>query len=134
VEKLQQLITQHTTAATDKKPAEIHWNIICDAEHMNRIPQECRNKWYEICDQHRNQGPFTAEENSLILRSVATWAHPKRKTGLWVSLGKELDRPSKRIRDHWRCNLLPKEDLSGSAANHGSVREVSEESDATASE
>ena len=87
----------------------INWPLVCDAEHMNRIPQECRNKWYDLCDDAKEQGPFTEAENALILDSVARWTHPKLKTGLWVSLGKDLNRPSKRIRDHWRCNLVPKD-------------------------
>ena len=54
----------------------------------------------------------------LIRESVANWRpFGKGKMGLWVSLERDLDRPSKKIRDHWRYHLLKGDDNNNNSNN-----------------
>ena len=52
------------------------------------------------------KGPFTVEEDAVIKQRVAEWGD-KGKEGLWVSLGKELGRPSNLIATRWNNSLDP---------------------------
>ncbi len=125
VEELQSLVAQHTKAApavaatvaagvataAARLIVVVNWPLVSLA--LRRVSQECRNKWGELADAARYQGPFTEAENVLIQESVANWRPSgKRKMGLWVSLERDLDRPSKKIRDHWRYHLLKRDDNS----------------------
>lgn len=104
--ELTQLVSQHVI--------ESHWNEklgvmtreiidwIAIADKLNRVPQDCNDKWY-LKDKKLRKGPFTTEEDALIKERVAEWGNKGNR--LWVSLEKEIGRPAHIISKYWRRHL-----------------------------
>jgi hypothetical protein len=53
-----------------------------------------------MAQQELKKGSFTEEEDLLIIKRVHEWGN--KGLGLWSSLGKELNRVSKRVSERWR--------------------------------
>lgn len=79
----------------------IDWIAIADK--LNRIPKDCKRRWLKHKYSKLNRGPFTAEEDELILQRVAEWGN--KGNGLWVGLMQEMGRPPVCISCRWRYNL-----------------------------
>ena len=80
----------------------ISWVSI--AKELHRSPAQCQSKWKTL--QYKPQGPFTEEEDALILRTVEDWEQAQRK-GLWTSLGTQLQRDHRIVRSRYRALLVP---------------------------
>ena len=72
---------------------------------MNRSPLECQSKWSQAHAKKLKKGPFTAEEDAIINQRVAEWGD--KGEGLWVGLGKYLERPASAISNRWSDKLDP---------------------------
>lgn len=93
---LRQLIKEQAFAPS------ISWISI--AKELHRSPAQCQSKWKTL--QYKPQGPFTTEEDALILRTVENWEQAKGK-GLWTSLGTQLQRDHRIVRSRYRALLVP---------------------------
>ena len=70
---------------------------------MNRTAKDCWQKWNSMQASRMKKGPFTAEEDAIIIQRVTEWGDKGK--GLWVSLDKELGRPNYNIRQRWIKSL-----------------------------
>lgn len=102
VEKLRQLMSQHVVKPHWSKEMGVmtkestDWETIAD--NLN-----CLHKWSNMQFGMLKKGPFTAEEDAVILTSVAEWGY--KGNGLWADLMQEMGRPSESIRRRWRHRL-----------------------------
>lgn len=89
------------------KVRTISWTNIAKA--MNRSLEEINHMWTKMRLAKFKHGAYSAEEDRLIITRVREWySQPEEirpKSGLWVSLEKELNREDKRISERWRSIL-----------------------------
>uniref|UniRef100_A0A7S3HL51 Uncharacterized protein n=1 Tax=Spumella elongata TaxID=89044 RepID=A0A7S3HL51_9STRA len=107
-EQLKVLITQFTNHPEQDKRGRrryrdsVHWGAV--AKELNRSQKDCRSKWTtmqrSITIQEMRKGPFTPEEDNLVLQRVAEWGD--KGQGVWKSLEVELGRPSNNIGNRYR--------------------------------
>ena len=76
----------------------VDWTTI--GSFMSRAPESCRDKWSSLVHDEVPLGPYSAEEDALILRRVEEWGD--RGNGLWVSLQNEMGRSSSSLNGRWR--------------------------------
>lgn len=69
------------TGRKDGRTGNYDWTAI--SEELNRVPQDCRNKWDSVSYKKMKKGPFTAEEDALIVQTEADWGD---RVGLWTTL------------------------------------------------
>ena len=70
------------------------------SKQLNRTSRDCLNKWGCIQNSKLKKGPFTAEEDDIIIKRVTEWGD--KRNGLWAGLEKELGRPRVNICARWR--------------------------------
>jgi len=75
----------------------VNWTAV--GEELGIIPAECSNKAYILHSSQMKHGPFTAEEDILIIHSVKEWGN--KGNGLWVNLQRDLSRPRTTIQKRW---------------------------------
>jgi hypothetical protein len=73
---------------------------------LGRVPKYCQSKYKHTLESRMKKGPFTAEEDAVILQRVQEWGD--RGQGLWVQLSQELGRPASSISRRWSMTLREK--------------------------
>ena len=101
VDRLKRLVDQYKTSGLGQK---INWNQI--SQELNRSYKDCSNKWRLMTEASLKKGPFTPEEDAIIVERVKQWGNKGK--GLWVALEKELGRSSLSIRNRWTQILAKK--------------------------
>lgn len=81
------------------RKVSIDWTAI--SKLMQRAYMECKAKWNLIRAATMKKGPYTAEEDSVIMQRVAAFGDQK-VIGMWVGIAKDLDRPAHSVRCRWR--------------------------------
>lgn len=71
----------------------IDWKAI--GSLLDRPPVDCANKWRGVQANKLKTGPYTTEEDALILNRVAEWGD--QRSGLWTSLEKEMGRSARNL-------------------------------------
>ena len=82
----------------------IDWKAI--SRELGRVPNDCKSKWRHVLQSKMKKGPFSAEEDALIIQRVAEWGDNRK--GMFVSLEKEIGRPGDKIAQRWRLTLQKK--------------------------
>ena len=100
VKQLAQLVASFTAGMQ-----RINWSTI--GSFMGRAPRVCRDKWDSLVQSAIPIGPYTPEEDALILRRVSEWGN--NGNGLWVSLQNEMGRSSSSLNGRWRTLKKRKE-------------------------
>ena len=82
----------------------MRWGPVSHA--LNRTKQDCKNKVTSLHNATLRKGPFSEEEDALILQRRAEW----EKAGdglywLWKALEEEMCRPATNIRARWALTL-----------------------------
>jgi hypothetical protein len=80
----------------------------CSIDHppqeLNRSQKDCRSKYTtlqrSVVIQDMKKGPFTSEEDNIVLQRVAEWGD--KGQGIWKALEQELGRPSNNIGNRYR--------------------------------
>lgn len=74
------------------------------SQELNRSQKDCRSKYTtlqrSVVIQDMKKGPFTAEEDNVVLQRVAEWGD--KGQGIWKALEQELGRPSNNIGNRYR--------------------------------
>eukprot|EP01038_Epipyxis_sp_PR26KG_P013011 gene13011-17443_t len=84
-QKLKDLISAHRENNPD---ADTPWKEI--VKILNRGTKDCIVKLQQIENAAMKKGPYSAEEDKIIINRVREWGD--KGSGLWVSLSKELNR------------------------------------------
>lgn len=100
--QLMQLVTMHTSMTT----GIIQWKPISTA--LRRTAAECKSKFRSLQVACMRKGPFTPEEDNIIIQTVADWVHNDRGRGMWAMVERQLRRSSRSIRDRWYYHLAPR--------------------------
>lgn len=79
----------------------INWNVI--SKELHRENSDCKNKWKLLLASKMKKGPFTPEEDAIIVQRVSDYGAGYK--GLWVILEKELGRSSANVNHRWRNTL-----------------------------
>jgi hypothetical protein len=95
-------VEKHSTGEGKKK---IDWKSV--ARELQRGATACTTKWnnYQASLKAKSlkTGPFSPEEDAVIIERVTNWDTNKR--GLWAALERELGRPNATIRTRWTHTL-----------------------------
>ena len=102
---LLELVLQHTmTSARKCGKAEVRWGPVSHA--LNRTKRDCINKVTSLHNATLRRGPFSEEEDALILQRRAEWEKAgDGLRGLWKALEEEIGKPAKYIRERWATVL-----------------------------
>ena len=82
---------------THMKRDRTDWTAI--GWELDRVPNDCKDKYRHIQYSLMKKGHFTTEEDALICQRVREWGD--KGNGLWVALQKEMGRSRVNIRDRW---------------------------------
>ena len=98
---LLELVPQHMiTSARKGGKAEVQWGPVSHA--LNRTKQDCKDKFTSLHNATLRRGPFSEEEDALILQRRAEWEKAgSALRGLWAALKEEMGRPARSIRARW---------------------------------
>ena len=101
---LLELVPQHTMTSTRKcGKAEVQWGPVSHA--LNRTKPDCISKFHLLRYATLRKGPFSEEEDALILQRKAEWEEAGDGLyGLWKAL-EEMGRPATNIRNRWAITL-----------------------------
>ena len=90
---LLELVPQHTiTSARKCGKAGVQWSPVSHA--LNRTKKDCWNKFQLLHNATLRKGPFSEEEDALILQRRAEREKAgDRLHGLWKALEEEMGRP-----------------------------------------
>ena len=80
-----------------------NWGTI--AKTLNIVPKLCKSKYASVSLVSLKRGPFTPEEDAIIISRVEAWGDPKQRLGLWMELQELLKRPSASVRHRWFYKL-----------------------------
>ena len=71
-----------------------------------------QNNWKQIQNQSLKQGPFTANEDDIIINKLleALTEYGKLPRGIWVQISHGLNRDLNSVYEHWR-QILSKKNL-----------------------
>ena len=73
---------------------------------LNRTKQDCKDKVTSLHNATLRRGPFSEEEDALILQRRAEWEMAgDGLLGLWKALEEEMGRPANNIRNRWAITL-----------------------------
>ena len=102
---LLELVLQHTiTSRREDCKAEVQWGPVSHA--LNRTKRDCINKVTSLHNATLRRGPFSEEEDALILQRRAEWEKAgDGLRGLWKALEEEMGRPGDFIRNRWAGTL-----------------------------
>ena len=83
----------------------VDWKTI--ATLLNREQNDCKFKYKELFHSELKTGPYTPDEDALILARVRESAEAgnKFRPGFWAMLGKELNRSSSTVIFRWKKTL-----------------------------
>lgn len=95
---MKSLVVEYQTGGVGHK---INWTAI--SRELNRDYNACKNKWKTVVGATMKKGPFTADEDELIIQRVAEWG--TKGHGLWTALEKEMGRSLKFIFQRWKLSL-----------------------------
>lgn len=91
----------------DQRVKTVSWQTIAQA--MQRDVEDVQYQWNHYRLLSFKRGPFTAQEDRIILQRYQEWTlmseDLKPRPGLWVALEKEINREDKRISERWRTVL-----------------------------
>jgi hypothetical protein len=99
MELAQQHVVEPHWSTYYKKMTErrIDWQAV--GQVLGRVPADCASKYNLTRESKMKKGPFTAEEDAVIVQRVQEWGD--RGQGLWVQLEQELGRSGKMISRRW---------------------------------
>jgi hypothetical protein len=101
----QHVLEPHWSAYGNKMTERrIDWKAV--GQVLGRVPKDCYNKYKLTSNGKMKKGPFTAEEDAVIVQRVQEWGD--RGQGLWVQLEQELGRSGQLISERWRKTLRKK--------------------------
>ena len=102
---LLELVAQHTiTSARKNCKAEVQWGPVIHS--LNRTRVDCTEKFSLLHHATLRKGPFSEEEDALILQRRAEWEKAgDGLVGLWKALEEEMGRPATKIRQRWANTL-----------------------------
>ena len=100
-----ELVRQHTIKSRrNNRKTEVRWGPVSHA--LNRTKIDCKHKVTSLHYATLRRGPFSEEEDALILQRRAEWEMAgDGLRGLWKALEEEMGRPAKSIRDRWAATL-----------------------------
>ena len=93
------ITTPYTSETLGTVVSKATYDWVAIGKLLNRNSFKCYTKWRNLQFGEMKKGRFSPDEDALITRRVAEWGD--KGQGLWVSLQKELGRPSNTIRTRW---------------------------------
>lgn len=90
-----------------KKMTERHIDWAAIGQVLGRAPMDCKDKHNNMLASKMKKGPFTPEEDAVIVQRVREWGD--RGQGLWVQLEQELGRRLSSVRQRWNTTLSKKQ-------------------------
>lgn len=85
-------ITEHGRSKT-----QVNWLEV--SARLNRNYRDCQHKYINITKSTLRNGPFTPNEEEIILKRVEELG--EKSHGVWTKLEKELGRRSRSIQDKY---------------------------------
>lgn len=105
LETLRELVPQHMNPGARNGKDTVDWTAVSKA--LNRSYKVTKGKWknLELAEARKTmkRGPWSAEEDALIMQRRQEWELNGRQRGkLWPLLEKELNRRSEQVHSRWR--------------------------------